>query len=417
MVQLVRRLAVSLGSVGLTRRQFSSLLLALTLGLSGLYAAPAAFAGERQRWIATWSTSPVSGSATVRFKNQTLRQIVHVSIGGSRVRVRFTNAFGTEPIWINAAHVAIRGPGSSIAPGSDRELTFGGLQAVMVPTGAPAVSDSVDLDVPAQADLAISLWVARNFGPPTVHGTALETSYISAPGNFTAAEVMPVDSTTLSWYYLADVEVTASERTGGIVTLGDSITDGTRSTPDTNNRWPDHLGARLLAEGMPMAILNQGISGNRVLRDMTGPNALARFDRDVLAHNGVTHMVVLEGINDIGRSFTFPDEAVNADQIIQGYRQLIARAHLKGLKIIGATLTPFEGAGYFSEEGETKRQTVNDFIRNGGEFDGVIDFDLATRDPANPRRFLPAYDSGDNLHPNDAGYQAMANAIDLSLFR
>ena len=413
MIQLSRRLAVSLRSVGLTRRQFSSLLLVLTLGLSGVFGAPAAFA---QRWLATWTTSPVSNSATVHFENQTLRQIVHVSIGGSSVRVRFTNAFGTEPMWINAARVAIRGPGSSIAPGTDRELTFGGLQAVMVPTGAPALSDPVDLDVPAQADLAISLWVGGNFGPPTLHGTALETSYISPPGNFTAAEVMPVDSTTLSWYYLADVEVTASEGIRGIVTLGDSITDGTRSTPDTNNRWPDLLGARLLAAGMPMAILNQGISGNRVLRDMAGPNALARFDRDVLAHNGVTHMVVLEGINDIGRSFTFPDEAVNADQIIQGYRQLIARAHLKGLKIIGATLTPFEGAGYFSEEGEIKRQTVNDFIRNSGEFDGVIDFDLATRDPSNPRRFLPTYDSGDNLHPNDAGYQAMANAIDLSLF-
>src|SRR5262249_23139129 len=208
--------------------------------LGGLFGDPVAFAGESERWIATWTTSPVTASATVRFKNQTLRQIVHVSIGGNRVRVRFTNAFGTEPLFIGSAHVALPDSGSVIVAGSDRELTCGGQQAVMVPTGAPALSDPVDLDVPPQSDLAISLWVARNFGPPTMHGTALETSYISPFGNYTAAEVMPVDSTTLSWYYLADVEVTASAQTRGLVTLGDSITDGTRSTPDTDNRWPDH---------------------------------------------------------------------------------------------------------------------------------------------------------------------------------
>jgi lysophospholipase L1-like esterase len=244
----------------------------------------------------------------------------------------------------------------------------------------------------------------------------LETNFISTPGNFTSSLTMPVGSTiTRSWYYVADVEVTAGAGTRVLVTLGDSITDGTASTPDTNSRWPDVLAQRLRDAGMDMAVVDEGISGNRVLHDGAGPNALARFDRDVLAHNGVTHVILLEAINDIGQSFLNPAVAVNADQLMQGYRQIIARARLKGIKIIGATLTPYEGAAYFSEPGEIDRETLNDFIRNSGEFDGVVDFDLATRDPANPRHFDPAYNSGDNLHPNDAGYRAMANAIDLSL--
>jgi lysophospholipase L1-like esterase len=323
---------------------------------------------------------------------------------------------GTETLWIDAAHIAIRGPGSSIQPGTDRELRFNFEPAVLIPNGAVALSDPVDLKVGPGSELAVSLYVGGNFGPPTMHGTALETSYISPPGDFTASEMMPVSSTTTSWYYLADVEVTASVDTRAVVTLGDSITDGTRSTLDANNRWPDVLAERLLVAGKSMAVLNQGISGNRILHDGAGPNALARFDRDVLSHNGVTHMIVLEAINDIGQSFLNPAQAVNADQLIQGYRQLIARAHVKGIAIIGATLTPYEGAGYFSEQGEMDRETLNDFIRNSGEFDGVIDFDAAARDPSNPRQFLPAYNSGDNLHPNDAGYRAMANSIDLSLF-
>jgi len=400
---------------GLTRRLFAAIFLALAFGGS-LFAAPDSFAGAPERWVPTWATSPASAPTTTFFENQTLREIVHVSIGGSRVRVRFSNTLGTETLWVNAAHVALRSQESSIVPGTDRELTFGGDQTGVVPTGAVVVSDPVNLDVPAQADLAISVYVAGNFGPPTTHGTALETSFISTPGNFTAAQVMPVGSTiTRSWYYLADVEVTSPD-TRVLVTLGDSITDGTASTPDTNQRWPDYLFRRMVDAGMNIAVANQGISGNRILHDGAGPNALARFDRDVLAHDGVTHVIVLEAINDIGQSFLNPSQAVNAAQLIQGYRQLIARAHLKGLKIIGATLTPYEGAGYFSEPGEMDRETLNDFIRNGGEFDGLIDFDLATRDPANPRHFNPAYNSGDNLHPNDAGYRAMADSIDLSLF-
>lgn len=381
---------------------------------AGLTVGPDALASQA-RWIGTWSTSPVSG-ATIRFENQTLREIVHLSLGGDGVRVRLSNAFGTEPLWIDEAHVALRASGSAIVPGTDRTLTFGGSPVVLVPTGAPVLSDPVELAVPAQSDLAISLYLGGNFGAPTVHGTALETSFISPAGNFAGAEVMPIADTTQSWYYLADVEVIASERASAIVTLGDSITDGTRSTPDTNRRWPDRLATRLLEEGREIAVLNQGISGNRILHDSAGPNALSRFDRDVLAQQGVRYVVLLEAINDIGRSFTTPEEAVDADALIIGYRQLVERAHLRGLKIIGATLTPFEGASYFSEQGEADRETVNDFVRNSGQFDGVIDFDAAVRDPSAPRRFLPVYDSGDHLHPNDAGYEAMAAAIDLSLF-
>jgi len=400
-------------TIGVTRRLFASLLLTLALGV-GVLAAPESFAQER--WVPTWGTSPASAPTTTAFENQTLRQFVHVSIGGSRVRVRFSNTLGTETLWVNEARVALRGEESSILPGTDRELTFGGEQAVFVPTGAVAVSDPVDLDVPVGSDLAISLYVAGNFGPPNTHGTALETNFISTPGNFTSSPTMPVGSTiTRSWYYLADVEVSAGAGTRVVVTLGDSITDGTASTPDTNSRWPDVFAQRLRDAGMDMAVVNQGISGNRVLHDAAGPNALARFDRDVLAHNGVTHVILLEAINDIGQTCN-GNQPVNFDQLVQGYRQIIARAHLKGLKIIGATLTPFQGASYFCMQGELDRESVNMFIRQSGEFDGVIDFDLATRDPANPLQFNPLYDSGDHLHPNDAGYQAMANAIDLSLF-
>jgi lysophospholipase L1-like esterase len=232
---------------------------------------------------------------------------------------------------------------------------------------------------------------------------------------------MPVGTTTQAWFWLAGVEVTASKQTGVIVALGDSITDGTASTPDTNNRWPNHLAERLMAQpgNHKMGVLDEGIAGNRVLQDVIGPNALSRLDRDVLVQTGVTHVIVLEGINDIGFGafgFTVP----SADELIAGHRQLIERAHARGLTIFGATLTPFEGTtlpGYFTPAGEAKRQAVNNWIRTGGEYDGVIDFDKATRDPSHPTRLLPAYDSGDHLHPNDAGYQAMADAIDLKLFK
>jgi lysophospholipase L1-like esterase len=357
--------------------------------------------------------------APLNFKNQTLRQIVHVSLGGDRVRVVLSNAFGTVPLEIGAAHVALRDKDAAIQTKSDRPLTFGGKPATFVAAGAVAVSDPVSLTVPAVADLAIDLYLpgdtAASTSPLTTHQGASQVNYISAEGNHAGEADFPGAATTQQWFFLARVEVAAPEQAGAVVAFGDSITDGARSTPNTNNRWPDELARRLAAQKIPLGVLNEGISGNRVLCDGAGVSALARFDRDVLAQTGAKYVVVLESINDIGigRSNAVP----SADDLIAAHKQLIERAHAHGLKIYGATLTPFDGAAYFSAEGEAKRQAVNAFIRTGKAYDGVIDFDAAVRDAAAPSKIQQKFNPGDNLHMNDAGYQAMAAAIDLGLFK
>ena len=399
-------------------------------GIALCLAAWTGFAGPKeavQVWVATWGASPVaplaSNTTNTGFTNQTVRLIVHTSLGGNEVRVRLSNAFGTESLAIGATHVALRSMNAGIVSGTDRALTFGGSNSVTIPPGALVVSDSVKLDVPALSDLAVSLYLPGPTGQATWHAAGLSTNYISKPGDFTGSADLPVDHTVTSWFYLTDVEVKSSKDTLAIVTFGDSITDGTRSTPDTNHRWPNLLAERLAQHHIKLSVVDEGIAGNRVLHDFVGPNALARFDRDVLAQPGVGYVTVLLGINDIGdigRVLTQPGltpQPVGADEIIAGHRQMITRAHEQGLKIVGCTLTPFEGAAYFSPEGETKRQAVNKFIRTGGGYDGVIDFDAIVRDPGQPTRFLAVYDSGDHLHPNDAGYKAMADAIDLSLFK
>jgi lysophospholipase L1-like esterase len=396
----------------------------------GLITGSAALAGNddhdrNQHWVGTWATAPMSQapSPAVNINNQTLRQIVHLSVGGDQVRVRVSNAFGTAPLIVGAAHIARRDSNELIVPGSGRPLTFSADPDITIPAGAVAVSDPVRLEAPALSDLAIDLYLPGDTGatasPITRHAGALQTNYVSATGDFTGATAFPVASTRTSWFYLTAVEVTARDGVGAIVALGDSITDGTRSTPDTNQRWPDDLARRIMAQPghRDMGVLNLGIAGNRVLTDGAGPNAEARCDRDVLTQTSATHVIVLEAINDIGFENFFPDQAVSADAIIAGHRQLIARAHARGLTIIGATLTPVEGSAYFAPATEAKRQAVNAFIRTSGAYDAVIDFDLVTRDPGQPTRILPAFDSGDHLHPSDAGYQAMANAIDLRLFR
>jgi lysophospholipase L1-like esterase len=390
-----------------------------------------------ERWVGTWGAGPGGPplpANTQVFTNQTLRLIVHTSVGGNRVRIRLSNELGSTPLTIAAAHVALRagatGNGADIQPGSDRPLTFSGRASITVPPGAPVLSDPVDLNVNALADLAVSLYLPGAMPATTIHGTASQTNYVSSAGDFTGAvNNFPIDRTILSWPFLTEVDVSGGQSSGGaaIVTLGDSITDGTRSTPDTNNRWPDWLARRLQISVDPvgginsrLGVVNRGISGNRLLTNppegsLAGRNALERFDRDVLASAGVRYMTVLLGINDIGNSSaTAP---LTPDDLIAGYRQLIVRAHAKGIAIYGATLTPFEGAGYYSPEKEVIRQAVNNWIRSSDEFDGVIDFDRVTRDPSHPARFLPAYDSGDHLHPNDLGYQAMGNAVPLELFR
>jgi lysophospholipase L1-like esterase len=357
--------------------------------------------------------------APLTVNNQTIRQIVHVSMGGSRVRVVLSNAFGTTPVEISAAHVGLRAMGVNLQPPSIRRLTVNGTNGFSILPGAVVVSDPVELNVPAAADLAIDLFLPGEVGttpsPLTVHNGALQTSYLLKSGiNSGVAE--PPDAAPVSqWILLSRVEVTASQGAATIVTFGDSITDGSRSTPDTNSRWPDVLARRLVAQKKAFGVANQGIGGNRLLGDGAGVSALARFDRDVLLQSGATYVVVLEGINDIGVARNNPSPS--AQDLIGAHKQMIERAHAQGLKIIGATLTPFEGAAYFTPEGEAKRQALNEFIRSGGLYDGVIDFDKATRDPAAPTKFNALYDSGDHLHPNDAGYKAMGEAIDLGLFK
>jgi lysophospholipase L1-like esterase len=351
--------------------------------------------------------------------NQTIRQIVRATIGGRRVRVVLSNHFGTAPVAIGAAHLGLRQSDAALVERSVKQLTFSGSPSAAVLPGAVLVSDPVDLEVKPLMDLAIDLFLPGDLGtgpsPVTFHQGASQTNFVSEPGNHSGSASLPVSGRTTSWFLLARVEVVAPAGAGAIVAFGDSITDGARSTMDMNARWPDHLARRLASRrGPPLAVLNAGISGNRVLGDGAGQSALARFDKDVLMQTGVTHVVIMEGINDIGLARNNP--APSAADLIAGHQQLIDRARARGLKVIGATLTPFEGAGYFTPEGEAKRQALNEWIRTSGAYDGVIDFDRVTRDPSAPSRFLPLYDSGDNLHPGDAGYKAMGEAVELRLF-
>jgi lysophospholipase L1-like esterase len=410
-----------------------ALLAACAFALPGLAQEPEAGAGDgNEHWVGTWGNAlhepdlGVPGLANTGFNNQTLRQNVHISVGGPRVRVRLST-FGASGVVIGAAHVAVLATAASIVPGSDRTLTFGGTPSVTIPPGALVVSDPVELNVPDLSDLAVSIFVPENTGPATWHFESRQTSFISPPGDFTASILMPVSSTTLSRFWLAGVEVVASEQTGAIVAIGDSITDGTQSTVEANARWTDDLAKGLLAQpgNRGMGVLNEGIIGNRLLHDSLGPNALARLDRDVLAQTGVTHVMVELGLGDIFSGPTLnPFEDVTVEQVIQGHRQLIQRAHAKRLKIFGCTLTPLEGFlvpgtpfPVFTPAREIKRQAVNAWIRTSGEYDGVIDFDRVLADPSSPSKILALYDSGDHGHPNDAGYAALANAIDLKLFR
>jgi lysophospholipase L1-like esterase len=352
--------------------------------------------------------------------NQTIRQIVRTSIGGSRVRVVLSNVFGTAPIQVGAAHVALREKDEAIVAASAKELTVSGASTFSVLPGATVVSDPIELAVAPVSDLVVDLYLPGELGigpsPVTTHNGASQTNFVSETGNHSGVTAPPVKARTGAWFLLSRVEVVAPAATLAVVAFGDSITDGARSTTDLNNRWPDHLARRLAARrGAGVAVLNAGISGNRVLGDGAGLSALARFDKDVLMQTGVTHVVVMEGINDIGVARSNPSPT--AADLIAGHKQLIERARARGLKVYGATLTPFDGAAYFTAEGEAKRQALNQWIRTSGAYDAVIDFDQITRDPAAPTKFLAAYDSGDHLHPGDAGYKAMGEAVDLALFK
>ena len=388
-----------------------------------LLALPAAtFAAPPDHWVGTWAASPVSGpNADGKYgaADTTYREIVHTSLGGSRVRVVLTNEFGTEPLTISAAHVAISAGGSDITPTAERPLTFGGRPAIIIPPGALALSDPVDLKLPAGTNLAVSLFVpAQPIQHVSLHTFANQTSY-TAPGNVVGEAKLDSPKELINWPFLKGVDILAGGNSASIVAFGDSITDGAHSTLSANTRWPDVLARRLQADKKTadLAVLNEGIGGNRVLHDEAGPNALARFDRDVLAQAGVKYVVILESINDIGHATrSTPDDIVSADDLIQGLAQMAERAHLHGIKVYGATLTPYKGAGYAYPPGEAMRAAINHWIRTTNQLDGFIDFDKATQDPANPEAFAPANDSGDHLHPSDAGYKAMADSIDLKLF-
>jgi lysophospholipase L1-like esterase len=395
------------------------------------FAALAAADGEH--WIGTWSASPFgfqsfgAAAGPEPFANQTLRQKLRISVGGEQLRIRFSNELGATPLVIGAASVALAGDGSAIDRDTLHTLTFGGEASIAIPPGAPALSDPVDLATEDLAELAVSVFLPEQSAPATLHMG--RTAYVSGAGDFTRAPALSDAELTANHAFLTGVYVNTTEEDIAVVAaLGDSITDGAASTPHTYNSWPDHFSARVATgdAGTKIAIVNHGISGNQVTRDGAGVSALARFDRDVLSTPGLTHVIVLEGINDIGTGgFSFPGtsgpapaERTAAD-LVSGYRQLIARAHANGLKIYGATLTPFEGTfeGYYTPAKDEVRVAVNDWIRNSGEFDAVIDFEAAIRDEANPRVMRAAYDSGDKLHPNDAGYARMAEFIDLALFR
>ena len=386
-------------------------------------------------WIETWTASPQPVWSAEFFapvniprsvRNQTVRQVATISIGGKRVRVELSNEYGSMPLVIGAAHVAVAGQGGAIVPGSDRALTFGGKPTVTIPPGAPIISDPVDLSVEPFSSVAVSLFFPDITPLTTFHWEGVQTAYISPEGNFAGDAEIKSDSTIKARLFLSGIMVDAPAGARAIVTFGDSITDGACSTPDANHRWPDFFARRLAqAAGTPIAVLNEGISGARVLQDRMGVNALARFDRDVLDRPHADTVILMMGINDIGWPGCIlapQEEAPSADDIIEGYKQLITRAHLHGMRIIGATLTPFEDTfkgnpieGYYNADKEKKREAVNDWIRHSGAFDGVIDFDAVARDPNRPTHILAKFDSGDHLHPQDDGYKAMADSIDLKM--
>ena len=351
--------------------------------------------------------------------DQTVRMIVHTSLGGSQVRVRLSNSHGGPAVQIGSAHIAVHKSGGETLPGTDRALSFAGKPSCTLPPGVLILSDPVDLDVSPLADLAVSLYFPRDTGSPTSHRLGLHTAYISK-GDTAGRDVMPEASTTLAYLWLAGIDVLAPANAFSIVTLGDSITDGYSTTLDANRAWPALLAKRLNANRgtQHIAVVNQGISGNQVLRDGAGLSALARFDRDVLSIAGVKWVILLEGINDINiRGRMDGPDALTSEDLIAGYRQIIERAHTHGIKVIGATLTPEEGVPTASERGEEIRRTVNQWIRTSGLFDAVVDFDAVIRDPARPIRMRQEFDPGDHIHPNDAGNQAMADAFDLKIFR
>ena len=385
--------------------------------LLALASAPA----QAQSWSRSWMAAPlVSRTAPEKrpdLSDRTLRQVVRISTGGDRIRLRLSNEMSTRPLLLGAVHVALAGANGETLPGTDRVVTFNQAQGATIPARAPLLSDPIAMPVKPLARIAISIHLPQGAPDATVHSYSAATGW-TAPGDQTAATSL-TDATTLSpRVIITGVEVENRKPARTIVTLGDSITDGVRATPDSDRRWPDLLAERLQRGGMTLTgVANAGISANRLLSEGDGYNALARFDSDVLAVPGVSHVVILEGVNDLGAAARDQQPMLPPAAIIGAYRQMIARAHDRGVKVILATILPYKGAGYWNAAGEASRVAINDWIRTNREADGYVDLAQAIADPADPARMARAYDVGDALHPNDAGFRVMADAIDLSLFR
>ena len=427
---------VTTSALKLRLRGLHLLMLALVASLAAPRAEARKPAPLPDHWVSTWSTANFAnenkgGPDGVRIgaADSTYRQIVHISLGGPLLRIELSNEFGTEPLSIAAAHVAVSEGAGAISLPSANALTFAGSPAAVIPPGGVAISDPFALSVPAFSNLAISFMLpAQTISHVSWHGSAFSTGYRAA-GDLTGQRVLDRASavdTLSSWYFLKSVDVKVAGGDGTVVAFGDSITDGAHSTPDANHRWTDVLAARLLADKKThhLALVNEGIGGNKLLEDGTGPNALARFDRDVLEQAGARYVLILEGINDLGHgpnATNLPPVAGMpprdlAQAIIAALTTLTERAHTRGLIVYLATITPYQGAGYFTPEGEAARKTVNAWIRSSKLIDGFLDFDEATRDPHSPDALRPSADSGDHLHPGDAGYKAMGDSVNLKLF-
>lgn len=404
-------------------RKFAALLLAAAVGVA---LAPAAQADPHGGFAAIWGASahaPTDGFGpswgTAGFDNQTVRQVVRLNGGGPALRIRLSNTYGTTPLKLTGATIARTDTGAAVKPGSVRHLTFHGARSTVIPAGAQTASDVAAFPVAPLSKLTVTLYFAAPTGPATGHVFATATSYRATGDHRADTSATAFTETTESWFYLSAVEsVDTSPRRDTVVTFGDSITDGAGATVDADNRYPDELAERLRGR---KNVVNAGIGGNRVLNDSPcfGEKATTRFSRDALSQPDVRTVIVLEGINDIGfpqfaHPCTTPATQITAEELIKGHRDLIRQAHARGVRVLGATLLPYKGAGYFTAEGEAIRDTLNEWIRTSGEYDGVVDLDRALSDPADPDKLLATYDSGDALHPNDAGYRAMAEAVDLT---
>jgi lysophospholipase L1-like esterase len=399
--------------------------------MAGL-ACMAAMAPANAEWVATWSASPHAPLGTegpfgaASYDNVTISQILRISEGGARLRLRFSNRYGAAPLAIGAARVVRIDDSGTEVPGSSRTLSFGGDPGAVIPRGAPFTSDAVRLTLPSLSRLKVEIYLPKPTGPCTCHLTGVDELDVSPPGNYVGKPFGPVSKAQFR-AFLSVVEVDSPRALGTIVAFGDSITDGVGSTAGANHRWPDILADRLQKSGKAWAVANAAISGNRILSPGMGDSALARFDEDVLSLPNVKYIIVFEGVNDIGNYFgnrappapgfpTLDQPEISVEQMIAGYRQIIARAHDKGIKVIGSPIGPYKGAAYWSEAGEAARQRINDWILKGGAFDGIVRIDTAFADPADPRQMRAGYHMGDHLHGNDAGLKAVGDSIDLSLF-